>query len=142
MRFNVSVDFTEEEIAYPGMKAIIKSLSGMDPQNILAGIQQGMQIVQQQSGVRPPQNGRTAGPYPGPFGIPLGPQPMPAVADIRPASAVLDKCLPIDVSRHMEASFVCCKCATVNAEERAKCRHCGHDRCGVIITPPPSPEPA
>lgn len=137
MRFNLSVDFTEQELIYTGLKAIIKSLSGVDPQNILAGIQQGMQLVQQQSGARPPQKNGNGGP--------IGwapPMPMPAVADIRSASAVLDKCLPIGVSRHMEASFVCCKCATVNAEERAKCRHCGHDRCGVIITPPPQPEPA
>jgi hypothetical protein len=134
MRFNVSVDFTEEEIAYTGMKAIIKSLSGMDPQTILAGIQQGMQLVQQQSGVlgRPPKNAAGYG---------LGVPPMPAVVDIRPTSAVLDKCFPIDASRHMEASFACCKCATVNSDERAKCRHCGHVRCDVIITPPPPPMP-
>lgn len=131
MRFNLSVDFTEQELIYTGLKAIIKSLSGVDPQNI-----RGCSSCSSRAGhVRLSGNG-------GPIGW-APPMPMPAVADIRRRGPdVLDKCLPIDVSRHMEASFVCCKCATVNAEERAKCRHCGHDRCGVIITPPPQPEPA
>jgi len=139
-----------------------------DPTNrqaILALFQQALGQVMSQM----PSVGVRRGPAapPGPFGGPVpgyGPMPQPFVGapygappaqqyvhpsqqaaapdNVRPfrsTGAVVEKCFPIEGTRLTEPGYACCRCATFNGVQRTRCRHCGHPRCDVVVTPPPQP---
>ena len=50
----------------------------------------------------------------------------------------VERCFPIEATRHIEGGIGCCQCATYNGTQRTHCRNCGHKFC-VIATPPPAP---
>jgi hypothetical protein len=73
------------------------------------------------------------------------------VAPIGGSSPVVTSCFPIEETKHLEAGWGCCRCATYNGLQRGLCRTCGHPRCTAngsrdvgpppsIVTPPPSPD--
>ena len=57
-----------------------------------------------------------------------------------PSSPVdLKSCLSInsDEDPHRDDGWFCCRCSIFNGVQRATCRNCAHDRCDVVVTPPP-----
>jgi len=89
------------------------------------------------------------GPPPGmPYGVPVPQGPYGNVRPIREPAA-LERCFPIEGTRHAEPGWGCHLCATYNGLQRPTCRHCGHPRCdapvappqGPIVTPPPGGAP-
>ena len=79
-------------------------------------------------------------PYPQPAGRAVGGilGDQDNVQPIREPGHV-DRCFPIEATRHIEAGIGCCACATYNGMQRVHCRNCGHKLC-VIETPPPAEE--
>jgi|GEM_PF-1995779 len=172
MKANVNVEFASEEIEGFVKRAltngILDALGGMEPQHVqmmLGGIQTGIGMVLSQAQAamhgRPPQPVRgSGGPFgpPNPFGSPFGPpQPYAATGappgpyappqsdNVRPIqreSAVTERCFRIEATRHLEEGWGCCGCSTYNGVQRTHCRHCGHPRCGAVITPAPAAGPA
>lgn len=56
-----------------------------------------------------------------------------------PGEPVLRACFRIEANQQIEEGWCCHVCAGYNGVHRAVCRNCGHERCDVIITPPPGP---
>ena len=51
-----------------------------------------------------------------------------------------DKCVPMPADARMDETWFCHCCGTCNGTQRVACRRCDHERCDVIITPPPAAE--
>ena len=140
-RMKVSVELESGELEDFLVKTSAKILfklidSRQDPTvaSSIAAIQQGL-VAMVTAGSRPQSQGQTrAYGSPSPFGSP--PQGPGNVRPIREPDAV-ERCFPIEESRHMEAGWACCGCATVNGMQRTACRQCGHPCC--VIPPSPSP---
>ena len=146
MKANVQIEFTDEEVeryiaklVFKGFTSLEASLGSVfnDPQAVsvlqtVFGQLTRTQVPQPQGGWYPPPWARSTA---APAGVGASVTRMPNT------NSVVDKCFAIEETRHMEAGWGCCRCATYNGVSRAACRYCGHERCGVIVTPPPSPQP-
>lgn len=66
---------------------------------------------------------------------------VPQQDNVRPIAepTTVEHCFAIEETRQNEAGWACCRCAASNGLGRTRCRACGHQRCGAVITPPPSP---
>lgn len=155
MKATINVEYSGEEIeklAFSLAGRLLAKLGGVinpaDAPTFLALMQQGMEMAMSQ--MQPQRAKRAPGPRPngafpfgessvGPFGgpIPRG-QGSDNVQPIREPGHV-DRCFPIEATRHVEAGIGCCACATYNGTQRVHCRNCGHKLC-VIETPPPAEE--
>ena len=73
--------------------------------------------------------------------LPSVPSPTagtPEESDVREYGPVKrDRCDPVSRGPHLDDGWICHKCTTYNGNQRATCRHCDHERCDVIVTPPP-----
>ncbi len=47
-------------------------------------------------------------------------------------------CVRMDANDHLDEGWLCHVCATYNGMQRMGCRNCAHERCDIIVTPPPS----
>jgi hypothetical protein len=168
MKASVNFEFGSEEIerfvAGAVTRGIWRALDGIGPnemQVMLAGLHTGMGIVMSHAQQAMLGRPHTHGPPPpwarGPFGPPPGQPygatgPIPSTGqgpyatpdNVRPIreSAVTEHCFRIEATRHLEEGWGCCGCSTYNGLQRTTCRHCGHTRCGALITPAPVGGPA
>lgn len=72
---------------------------------------------------------------------PAGPQqksdPGPIATGV-PDAHFLSRCRGLGESVTEDSGWVCCRCGHYNGEVRPSCRSCKHDRCDIIVTPPPA----
>ena len=49
------------------------------------------------------------------------------------------KCLRVETEDGHESGWACHLCVNFNDDTCDQCKRCGHERCDIVITPPPSP---
>jgi len=160
MKANVNVEFASEEIERFAVNVLVRafadafgSIGPNEMQVLMSGVNTGIGMVLSQAqaamhGRPPPARGPGGGPFgpPNPFGPPFGPPttgpyapPQPDnVRPIRGESPVTEHCFRIEATRAYEEGWGCCGCSTYNGVQRTHCRHCGHARCGAVVTPAPA----
>jgi hypothetical protein len=154
MKANVNFEFASEEIEKFATGVLTRALVGAigsvgpnEMQVLLGGLQAGMGLVL--SHAQAVAQGRPPPPPPpwargpgGPHGAaPAIPHDAPQQGNVRPIrgeSAVTEHCFRIEGTRQLEEGWGCCGCSTYNGAQRTHCRHCGHARCGAVITPAPA----
>jgi hypothetical protein len=154
MRATVNVEFTSEELAEfvedQGRRLVVDFLGSLfhhlnhhlDPQTVevlKAAVAQGVQMATSMG--RSGGGHRVPGgpPPPAPGSGPVGLSPGYGYAGPAPTreSPVVENCFRIEATRQLEEGWGCCRCSTYNGLQREHCRHCGHPRCGPVVTPAP-----
>lgn len=54
-----------------------------------------------------------------------------------PTASRLQRCVRIEATQHFDEGWYCHVCMSSNGLHRPACRQCGHERCDVVVTPPP-----
>jgi len=130
MRANINIEFTDEDLIKHarnlGRKLILDFIHAgivhlKDPTLAATAVQAFSAALQSAIGKPSP--------------IP-GPVPMSVAEPV--ARPKLDKCMRLDEVAFADEAWVCCKCNTTNGVHRSVCRGCDHERCDVVVPPPPT----
>ena len=63
------------------------------------------------------------------------PPPPPSVAEVE---RTLTQCERVEACEHIDEGWICHRCDTYNGVHRPTCRLCSHERCDLVVPPPPS----
>ena len=65
------------------------------------------------------------------------PDPGPTADTPIPYAPTPSRCERVEVSPFNEEGWMCHPCGFYNGVQRAVCRHCDHERCDIVVPPPP-----
>ena len=126
MRVAVNIEFTDEELrkyaedvgrrwVVNTIHSVIQHLPALKvPPGFIEGIMQAASTVAPEAKKEPPP--------PDPYEMRLP-----------------DKCTRIEASPVFDDGWMCHKCGVTNNDHRVACRQCMHERCDMVMTPPPNP---
>jgi hypothetical protein len=159
MRATVSVEFTDEELRKHTENLALKMLTRffqgvkVDPDVMSSlfhqAVEAGMRSARAKASLDPrayppprPQPYAPPRPYPAPRTQAYPPDDFTDPIPMRSSrdGAALSQCLRIEEGPYIEEGWCCHLCGIYNGVRRAACRKCKHERCDIVVTPPPSPD--